>query len=53
MLLWLVFAILTVIALLAAVLPLLRSNHDRDARAEYDLQVYRHQLNELRNDLDR
>ena len=53
MLLWVVFAILTVIALLGAVLPLLRGTGDEHPRAEYDLQVYRHQLDELQNDLDR
>ncbi len=53
MLLWTVFAILTVIALLGAVLPLLRGTPDEHPRTEYDLQVYRHQLDELRNDLDR
>lgn len=53
MLLWTVFAILTVIALLGPVLPLLRGTRDEHPRADYDLQVYRHQLDELQNDLDR
>ena len=53
MLLWFVFAVLTVIALLGAAMPLLRSTRDQSQRAEYDLQVYRHQLDELKNDLDR
>ena len=53
MLLWLVFAALTVIALLGAALPLLRGARNQSHRAEYDLQVYRHQLDELKNDLDR
>ena len=53
MLLWLVFAALTVIALLGAALPLLRGARNQSQRAEYDLQVYRHQLDELTNDLDR
>ena len=47
MLLWLVFAALTVIALLGAALPLLRGARNQSQRAEYDLQVYRHQLDEL------
>ena len=53
MLLWMVLAILTIIALLGAVLPLLRGTRDEHLRADYDLQVYRHQLDELQNDLDR
>ena len=53
MLLWFVFAVLTVIALLGAALPLLRGARNQSQRAEYDLQVYRHQLDELKNDLDR
>jgi len=53
MLLWLVFAALTVIALLGAVLPLLRKPRVQDQRSDYDLEVYRHQLEELQNELDR
>jgi len=53
MLLWLVLAALTVIALLGAALPLLRGARNQSQRAEYDIQVYRHQLDELKNDLDR
>ena len=53
MLLWLVFAALTVIALLGAVLPLLRKPRVQDQRSDYDLEVYRHQIEELQNELDR
>lgn len=53
MLLWLVLAALTVIALLGAVMPLLRKPHVQNQRSEYDLEVYRHQLEELQNELER
>lgn len=53
MLLWLGFAALTIIALLGALLPLLRSARGSGDRSDYDLQVYRNQLEELQVDLDR
>lgn len=53
MLLWTVFAALTAVAVVGAALPLLRGVRNERRRAEYDLRVYRHQLDELRNDLER
>ena len=52
MLLWTVFAVLTAVALVGAALPLLRGVGGEHRRGEYDLQIYRHQLDELRNDLE-
>jgi cytochrome c-type biogenesis protein CcmI len=48
-----VLAALTVIALFGAVMPLLRKPHVQNQRSEYDLEVYRHQLEELQNELER
>ena len=53
MLLWAVFAVLTAVAVVGAALPLSRGVRNERRRADYDLQVYRHQLDELRNDLER
>ena len=53
MLLWSVFAALTAVAVVGAALPLSRGVRGEHRRADYDLEVYRHQLDELRNDLER
>ncbi len=53
MALWTVLAVLTAAAVLAAAWPLLRGARGGHPRAGYDLRVYRHQLDELRNDLER
>ena len=53
MLFWTVLAALTAVAVVGAALPLWRGVGDGRRRAEYDLGVYRHQLDELRGDLER
>lgn len=53
MLLWAVFAALTAVAVAGAALPLSRGVRGAHRRADYDIEVYRHQLDELRSDLER
>ena len=47
MLLWILFALLTVVAALAVLLPLARKRPVDASEAEHDLAVYRDQLAEL------
>lgn len=50
MMLWAIFALLTVASLVLLILPLLRRRADSAARLDYDMQVYRHQLAEIERD---
>jgi len=50
---WLVFALLTVVTLAVLLVPLLRSRPVLVGRAEYDLTVYRDQLAEIDRELER
>jgi cytochrome c-type biogenesis protein CcmH len=51
MLLWILFAVLTALVLVALLSPLRRQQHDIDAeRRSFDLAVYRDQLSELDRD---
>jgi cytochrome c-type biogenesis protein CcmH len=53
MLLWILFAVLTVVAALAVLLPLARGRRTVAVEAEHDLAVYRDQLAELERDRER
>lgn len=51
--LWLVFGLMTLVVVGILVVPLVRRPRRGGDRAEYDLEVYRDQLNELENDVER
>jgi cytochrome c-type biogenesis protein CcmH len=52
--LWLIFAILTFIVLAGLLVPLLRSASDEPPpRVDYDIVVYRHQLTEIEQEIER
>ena len=53
MILWVIFALMALAVVAGLVLPLLRRSAAAPARADYDLQVYRDQLEDLKRDLDR
>lgn len=53
MLLWLIFAVMTLAVLAFVLAPLLGRVRGETARAAFDLQVYRDQLRELETDRDR
>ncbi len=53
MTLWVIFAIMTLAVVAGLVLPMLRQKAAAPRRAEYDLQVYRDQLDDLKRDLER
>lgn len=54
MMLWLIFAGLSVAALAIMLSPLLRAARDSlPARADYDMTIYRHQLAEIAQDVER
>ena len=53
MIFWLVAALMTVAALALVLVPLLRSHRRAPRRVEFDLAIYRDQLNELESDLSR
>ena len=53
MILWLVLAAMTAVALAALLVPLARRRGPARARREYDLQIFRDQLRELASDVDR
>ncbi len=53
MLLWVIFAILTAGVLIAILWPAFRSSTAHSSRNEYDIAVYKDQLKELEQDLDR
>ena len=50
---WAPFVILTVLAILVVAIPMLRRRKPPVSRADYDLQVYRDQIRELEEDLER
>lgn len=52
MLLWIAFAALTAVVLTFLLWPMVRRDRQENARAEYDLNVYRDQLRELERDAD-
>ncbi len=53
MILWLVLAAMTAVALAALLVPLARRRGPARARREYDLQIFRDQLRELASDVER
>lgn len=53
MLLWVIFAILTAGVLISVLWPAFRSTTTHSSRNEYDIAVYKDQLNELDQDLER
>ncbi|MDP6473910.1 MAG: c-type cytochrome biogenesis protein CcmI [Alphaproteobacteria bacterium] len=53
MIFWLVAALMTVAALALVLVPLLRSHRRAPRRVEFDMAIYRDQLNELESDLSR
>ncbi len=53
MIIWIVFAALTLVAVLAAVIPLLRKRESDAPPAAHDLAVYKDQLAEVDRDLER
>ena len=53
MLLWLIFALMTLAVLAIVLAPLLGRARGETARAAFDFQVYRDQLSELETDRDR
>ena len=53
MVLFVIFGLMTVIALALLVAPLLRRHGALAARADYDMEIYRDQLNELEHDVAR
>ncbi|MBT4711788.1 MAG: c-type cytochrome biogenesis protein CcmI [Alphaproteobacteria bacterium] len=50
---WLPFVIMAVLAILVIAVPLVRKRKPPVSRADYDLQVYRDQLRELQEDVER
>jgi len=50
---WVPFLILALLAVLVIVVPLVRKRKPPVSRADYDLQVYRDQLRELQEDVER
>ncbi len=50
---WLIIGAMTAAAVLAVLVPLLRTRAADSARADHDLEVYRDQLGELKRDLKR
>lgn len=53
MVVWIVFTVMTVVAMLAVVVPLARTKVAREPAAAHDIQVYRDQLAEIDRDRDR
>jgi cytochrome c-type biogenesis protein CcmH len=53
MTLWLVLTAMTAVALAALLVPLARRRGPARARREYDLQIFRDQLRELKSDVER
>ncbi len=53
MALFVILGLMTVIALALLVVPLLRRQGPLGARADYDIEIYRDQLNELERDVER
>jgi len=51
--LWFVFALMTLAALAFVALPMVRRRRQDISRDAYSLEVYRHQLTELENDVER
>ena len=50
---WVPFIVMAVLAVLVIAIPLLRKRKPPVSRADYDLQVYRDQLRELKEDVER
>ena len=53
MTLWLIFLVMVIVAVGLLALPLLRSGRDGAARVDYDVTLYRRQLDEVERDLAR
>jgi len=53
MILWIILAIMTVIAVLAVLIPLARHRAENEAEDASDVAVYKDQLNEVKQDFDR
>lgn len=53
MLLWLLFAVMTGLAVMSVLVPLSRARKTGASHAEHDVMVYRDQLKEVARDLDR